>query len=216
MLYETYRPKAFEDVVGQDKAVGMIRRTLERSGAGGKAFWLSGPSGAGKTTLARIIAGTIADEWVTREFDSGDAVDSQALNDIEDSMCLAGPGKGGRAFIINEAHGLRKPIVRRLLGMLERIPKHVVFIFTTTKDGQDALFEDDIDAAPLLSRCVPVALTNQGLAQAFAARALEIARRENLDGQPIAAYVKLAQKCKNNMRAMLQAIDAGVMLEGGA
>lgn len=210
-LYEKYRPTSFDEVVGQDKAIATIRRTLERGGAGGRAFWISGASGTGKTTLARIIAGTIADDWMVREYDSGDEVGSDAVNEIEASMCLCGTGKGGRAFIINESHGLRSTIVRRLLGLLERIPDHVCFIFTTTKDGQEG-FAEDIDAAPLLSRCVPVALTNQGLAQTFAVRVCDIARSENLDGQPIASYVKLAQKCKNNMRAMLQAIDAGAMI----
>jgi replication-associated recombination protein RarA len=71
-LFERHRPHSLDDVVGQDRAVGTLRGIMARSGAGGRAFWLSGPSGAGKTTLARIIAASIADEWSTVEFDSAD------------------------------------------------------------------------------------------------------------------------------------------------
>ena len=50
-LYEKYRPQTFEEVLGQDKAVAKIRRIIDR-GWGGQAFWISGASGTGKTTLA--------------------------------------------------------------------------------------------------------------------------------------------------------------------
>ena len=75
------------------------------------------------------------------------------------------------------------------------------------------LFDDQIDAHPLLSRCIEIRLTNQGLAQGFAERAKQIAEIEGLDGQPVSAYVALARKHKNNMRAMLQTVESGAMLE---
>ena len=53
-LYEKYRPKTIDDVVGQPKACEQVRRMIAQ-GVGGRAVWISGPSGAGKTTLARII-----------------------------------------------------------------------------------------------------------------------------------------------------------------
>jgi hypothetical protein len=40
-------------------------------------------------------------------------------------------------------------------------------------------------------------------------------RPRTLDGQPESAYVRLAQRCKNNFRAMLQAVEAGAMLDDG-
>jgi DNA polymerase-3 subunit gamma/tau len=54
-IYEKYRPQIFGDVLGQSKAVKQIEAVL-KNGWGSRAYWLAGASGAGKTTLSRIIA----------------------------------------------------------------------------------------------------------------------------------------------------------------
>jgi DNA polymerase III gamma/tau subunit len=122
-------------------------------------------------------------------------------------------GFGGRAYIIGEAHGLRRNIIRKLLVLLESLPDHVAFIFTTTVDGQESLFEEQLDAGPLLSRCVPLALARRDLSKPFAARVREIATKEGLNGRPVKDYVRLAQTHRNNMRAMRGSVEAGGMME---
>jgi hypothetical protein len=87
-----------------------------------------------------------------------------------------------------------------------------VFVFTTTKVGQEKLFEDNIDANPLLSRCVKIELTNQGLAKVFAEHCRNIATAESLNGKPLQSYIKLAARCHNNCRMMLQEIESGAMM----
>lgn len=210
-LHEKYRPKTWPEVVGQPKAVRVLTALREHSGFAGRSYWVSGASGTGKTTVAHLIASEIADKWFIEELDAGDLTPAR-IRTIEESWGTYSTGKGGRAYIVNEAHGLRRDTVKQLLITLERVPSHVAVLFTTTTDGELQLFEATDDAGPLLSRCIVVPLTNQGLAKAFGAMVKRHAEMEGLDGQPIARYVSLAQKCRNNARAMYQAIEAGAML----
>jgi replication-associated recombination protein RarA len=211
-LVERYRPATWAEVVGQDKTVSKLLALKERNALAGRAYWLSGQSGTGKTTIARLIALEVADEFAVEELDST-ALTVSRLREMEKDLSAFGWGdKAGRAVIVNEAHGLRKDVIRELLVVLERIPAHCAWIFTTTADGQESLFADYDDAAPLLSRCTVLPLARRDLAKAFAARAREIAQREGLDGQPIEKYLRLVQDCKNNLRAVLQEIEAGGML----
>lgn len=211
-IYERWRPIEFTEVVGQPRAVKAIERLRDTTGLGGRAFWLAGPSGTGKTTLARLIASEVADELNIDEIDATD-LSAAAIRELERSSHIYGFGeKSGRVYIVNEAHGLNKAAVRQLLTTLERIPVHVAWIFTTTDDGQATLF-DGIDTAPLLSRCLELPMARRGLAEAMAERALMIARTEQLDGKPLSSYLELVKQKRNNFRAVLQHIEAGGMLD---
>jgi replication-associated recombination protein RarA len=218
-LWEKHRPKTWAEVIGQAKVLAIIDRLRKGGGLAGRAYYLSGASGTGKTSIAYLIAGEVAAPWAIEEVD-GTQVTAAWLNRVEDtwgSIPLGGDGKTGRAYCINEAHGLSGFAVKRLLSLLEdrNLPRHVVVLFTSTVDGL-ALFEDgQTDAHPLLSRCTQLALTSQGLCKLFAKRAKEIAESEGLDGQPVAKYERLAADEHNNMRAILSRIEEGVMAEAG-
>lgn len=209
-LVDQYRPATWADVVGQDEAIRQVA-ILRKRGLAGRALWISGQSGTGKTTIARLIADEVADPFMIRELDAG-ALSVSDLQEIEREMSVLGWGsRTGRAYLVNEAHALRKPVIRQLLVLLDRLPAHVCVIFTTTCDGQ-ATFEDYDDGGPLLSRCTRIKLSQRDLARPFAERAKAIAEKEGLDGQSLERYVRLVQSCRNNMRAVLQAIEAGEML----
>jgi len=214
-LYEKYRPKRLSQIRGQDKAVKVVGR-LAKLGLGGRAIWISGKTGQGKTTLALCAGREIADSFNIVEYDAGSLAKSD-VQDIQNSWQSFGWGKGGRAYIFNEAHGLRADVIRAMLVMLEQIPAHVLVVFTTTTENM-TLFEDKaIDAKPLLSRCVCLALTSQGIAPVFARLVCGIIIVEGLSGDYckadlLALCLKLANKTKSNCRAMLQAVGSGAML----
>lgn len=215
-LFERYRPTDLEGVVGHDKAKRQLDNFKRRHGTlGGRAYWISAKSGTGKTTFARIIAADVADAWGIEEIDAAKltAAEIERQSQVQGQSILG--GKGGRALIVNEAHGLKADQVRRLLTLLEPdggLPANWVIVFTTTKQGQENLFEDLVDADPLLSRCCRLVLDERGMNQAFADRLGEIARAEGLGEPTPAQCLKLVNEHRGNFRRCLSDLDGGCFL----
>lgn len=178
-LIDKYRPQTFDDVCGQEKALATIRGIIALEGQGGQAWYFAGPTGTGKTTLARILARQVAPDCGTWEYNAAD-VSIDTVREI--GKRAASPSLfGGRAWVINEAHLLSSRVISAMLDTLEVITEKGkdAIIFTTTWDGAD-LFAEQFDGAAFAGRCNMVSLTSRGFLPAVKARLLEIAKGEGI------------------------------------
>ena len=216
-LFEKYRPTQWSEVVGQDKAVSTLKRIVASDGGGGRVYFISGKSGTGKTSIARILAGELAEDFCITEIDAGEITEATVRELAKSIRHKSAFSKPGRVIVLNEIHGISKRVMRSLLTILEDIPEHAAWILTTTEDGADSLFDSEdksIDASPFGSRCIPIGLSQRGLAEVFARHALEIATREGLAGSAtLKDFVRLANDCRSNLRMMLTRLEAGEFVE---
>ncbi len=152
-LDDKYRPNSFDQVIGQDKTISLLKVMADKNDFGGRAFWITGNSGTGKSSIATLIAACLASNFTTFET-TGRELTVSDLKKFSD-YCSRGPALSGDnwVYIINESHGLSRPVIEVLLNVLEKLPDCACFIFTTTNDGND-LFEEQLDSGPFASRCI--------------------------------------------------------------
>ncbi|NQT15766.1 MAG: AAA family ATPase [Planctomycetes bacterium] len=209
-LHEKYRPKDWSEVVGQDEALAKIDRLRKSGGTTGRAWWIRGPSGTGKTTIARLLAQEVADPLLIDEADVG-AVDKAYLAGIQETLRYKPLFGGAHVWIFNEAHRIRSNLVSEFLTMLDPVPPKAMYVFTTTDAAQKELWDKKLDAAPFLSRCEDIQTRSAVLE--FARRAQAIAREVSLDGKPLDSYIRLYKRCRGSLRQMLAEIEGGAMLD---
>ncbi len=152
-LYRKYRPSTFEDVVGQKHIVTTLRNALEQNRLA-HAYLFSGPSGNGKTSIAKLFAKAIncesEEELICDLCSNCEAtklnthpdiveIDAASNNGVDEIRSLIEkvkytPLNGQyKVYIIDEVHMLSLGAFNALLKTLEEPPSHVVFILATTE-----------------------------------------------------------------------------------
>lgn len=135
-LHVTYRPTTFEEVLGQASIVKSLKNVVKDKRA--KTFIFTGPSGTGKTTLARILANSFAGEAATvaniEEFDAATNSGADAVRAVAARTMYRAIGSSPiKVVIVDEAHRLSGAAWTTLLKPIEEPPKHVYWFFCTTE-----------------------------------------------------------------------------------
>lgn len=130
-LIVKYRPAAFAEVLGHDAVLGALQRAIV-SNVRPHAYLLTGPSGVGKTTIARIIGRELDAEIIEIDAASNNGIDDMREL-IEQGQYASFAGKGAKLFIIDEAHALSRPAWNAILKLLEEPPPHLYLALCTTE-----------------------------------------------------------------------------------
>ncbi|MCL5033314.1 MAG: DNA polymerase III subunit gamma/tau [Thermotogae bacterium] len=154
-LYLKYRPKQFEEILGQDH-VKLLLSNAVKSGKVSHSYLFSGPRGTGKTSVARILAKSVncdhpvdgydpcnsCDSCV--EIDTGrtldviemDAASNRGIDEIRsirDRVFYMPSKLKYKVYIIDEVHMLTREAFNALLKTLEEPPEKTIFILATTE-----------------------------------------------------------------------------------
>lgn len=132
VLYRKYRPKKFDEVVGQEQVVSHLKEALKSNLS--HAYIFAGSRGTGKTSIARIFSdalGTTVSDLYEIDAASNRGIDDiRAIKEAVHTMPFESKYK---VYIIDEAHMLTREAWNALLKTLEEPPAHVLFILATTE-----------------------------------------------------------------------------------
>lgn len=145
MLYQNYRPKSIEEMLGNEKTLAAFAKHFSVK-THSHVHCLSGARGVGKTTLARIAANMLgATDLGITEVNCGTERGIASMKDVIDLAPYRPPSGKARVIILDEAHSLLAPAKKALLKPTEDVPPFTYYFFCTT--DPDALFAGDAGLA---------------------------------------------------------------------
>ena len=152
-LYRKYRPQTFDEIVGQEVIVKVLRNAIMKEKIA-HAYLFAGPRGTGKTSTAKIFAQAVNCECFNGDIcGQCDNCKAQLTGNHPDIIEMDAASNNGvdeirkivdrvkytpilgqyKVYIIDEVHMLSQGAFNALLKTLEEPPKHVIFILATTE-----------------------------------------------------------------------------------
>lgn len=132
-LYLKYRPKNFDEVLGNESIKDTLMDMVNSPENSPKSFLFTGPTGCGKTTLARIFANEIGCSGSDlREIDSGDFRGIDTVRQVREQSRFRPLDGNYRVWIIDECHKMTNDAQNAMLKILEDTPEHIFFMLCTT------------------------------------------------------------------------------------
>lgn len=217
-LYRKYRPKNFDEVVGQEHITATLKQEIA-SGRIGHAYLFTGSRGTGKTSCSKIIAKAVncpnqqdgnpcgvcdickgIDDGSVLDVTEIDAASNNGVDNIRQLREEANftPAQVSyRVYIIDETHMLSVGAFNALLKIMEEPPEHVIFILATTEVHKIP--------ATILSRCQRFDFRRIS-PSVIAARVRWVCEQEGIQIEPQAADL-IASLAEGGMRDALSLLD---------
>ncbi|MBI2083570.1 MAG: DNA polymerase III subunit gamma/tau [Deltaproteobacteria bacterium] len=215
-----YRPQTFEDVVGQEVTVKILKNILTE-GRIHHAYLFTGPRGIGKTSLARILAKALncqkTDQPTTEpcgscpscvditegrsmavmEIDGASNTSVEDVREIREKIRYLAPGGRYKIYIIDEVHMLSTAAFNALLKTLEEPPPHALFIFATTEPQKVPI--------TIISRCLRFDLRPMTL-NLIVGHLKRISEKESIEVEE-AALFEIAREASGGLRDAITLLD---------